>query len=171
MSWNTASSGPATAGNIFWKFLEWCAAYSSHYSELRQCLQISSISTLFLIGGTTKSHTEPCQGSRVVAERQESHDLPKIPGWNVLCVPVHCRDVVPRPPPPVSVASCEKHKSQTFQNLYIKLLVYSLALCDPKCTHSRVKKSVSEFFDHTLRMCAYIYSWIMVAVSSAFLVA
>jgi len=44
----------------------------------------------------------------VVAERQECHDLPKIPGWNVLCVLVHCCDVAPRPPPPVSVASCEK---------------------------------------------------------------
>ena len=31
----------------------------------------------FLIGGTTKSHTEPRQGSRVVAEQQECHDLPK----------------------------------------------------------------------------------------------
>ena len=29
-------------------------------------------------------------------------------------------------------------------------MVYSLSLCVPKCTHSQCKKSVSEFFDHTL---------------------
>ena len=46
----------------------------------------------------------------MVAERQECHDLPKIPEWNVLCVLVCCRDVAPRPPPPVSVASCEKQQ-------------------------------------------------------------
>ena len=46
----------------------------------------------------------------MVAERQECHDLPKIPGWNVLCVLVLCRDVAPRPPPTVSVGSCEKQQ-------------------------------------------------------------
>jgi hypothetical protein len=46
----------------------------------------------------------------MVAERQECHDLPKILGWNVLCVLVHCHDVAPRPPPPISVASCEKQQ-------------------------------------------------------------
>jgi hypothetical protein len=46
----------------------------------------------------------------VVTERQECHDLPKIPEWNVLCALVCCRDVAPRPLPPISVASCEKRK-------------------------------------------------------------
>ena len=59
MSWHTPSSGPATAGNIFWKsLLEWCSAYS-YSSQLRQCLQISSLSSLFLIGEqpkVTRSH-------------------------------------------------------------------------------------------------------------------
>jgi len=60
--------------------------------------------------GTTKSHTEPCQGSRVVAEREECHYLPKIPGWNVLFVLVHCCKVAPRPRPPISVDSCDKQQ-------------------------------------------------------------
>ena len=70
--------------------------------------------------GTTKSHTKPCHGSRVVAERQECHDLPKMPGWNVLCVLVHCRDVAPRPPPPVSVASSEKQQVSDVSKLVDK---------------------------------------------------
>ena len=56
----------------------------------------------------------------MVAERQECHDLPKIPGWNVLCVLVHCRDVAPRPPPPVSVASCEKQQVSDVSKLVDK---------------------------------------------------
>jgi hypothetical protein len=46
----------------------------------------------------------------VVSERQECHNLPKIPGWNVLCVLVQFRDVALRAPPPVSVVSCEKQQ-------------------------------------------------------------
>ena len=47
-----------------WKsLLEWCSAYSLHSSYLRQWLQISSLSSLFLIRGTTNNRTEPCQGS------------------------------------------------------------------------------------------------------------
>jgi hypothetical protein len=91
----------------------------------------SVLVALFLIssiGETTKSHTEPCQGSKVVAERHECHDLSKLPGWNVLCALVRCRDAAPRFPPLVSVASCEKQKVSDVSKLVVKLLVYSLAL-------------------------------------------
>ena len=64
----------------------------------------------------------------MVTERQECDDLPKIPGWNVLCVLVHCCDVAPRSPPPVSVASCEKQQVSDVLKLADKTLVYSLAL-------------------------------------------
>ena len=54
--------------------------------------------------------------------------LPKIPGWNVLCVCVcvcvcvlvHCRDVAPRRPPPVSVACCEKQQVSDVSKLVDK---------------------------------------------------
>jgi hypothetical protein len=49
----------------------------------------SMLSNLFpfntVLVGEQPSHTELCQGCRVVAERQECHNLPKIPVWNVLC--------------------------------------------------------------------------------------
>jgi hypothetical protein len=44
----------------------------------------------------------------------------KIPGWNVLCVLVHCRDVAPRPTPPVSVAFCEKQQVSEVSKLVDK---------------------------------------------------
>ena len=47
-------------------------------------------------------------------------DLPKIPGWNVQCLLVHCGDVAPRPPPPVSVASCEKQRVSDVSKLVDK---------------------------------------------------
>ena len=53
----------------------------------------------------------------MVSERQECYDLPKIPGWNVV---VHSRDVAPRLPPPISVASCEKHKVSDVSKLVDK---------------------------------------------------
>jgi len=56
----------------------------------------------------------------VVAERQECRDLPKIPEWNVLCVLVRCHDVAPGPPPPVSVASCEKQQVSDVSKLVDK---------------------------------------------------
>ena len=56
----------------------------------------------------------------MVAEGQECHDLPKIHGWNVLCVLVHCRDVVSGPPPPVSVACCEKQQVSDVSKLVDK---------------------------------------------------
>jgi hypothetical protein len=86
----------------------------------------------------------------VVAERQECHDLPKIPGWNVLCVLVHCRDVAPRPPPPVSVASCEKQQVSDVSKLVDKTVGLQFGLVCLEVYPQPSKKSVSEFFDHTL---------------------
>ena len=66
----------------------------------------------------------------MVAERQECHDLPKIPGWSVLFVLAHCRDVAPRPPPPVSVASCEKQQVSDVSKLVDKIVGLQFGLVE-----------------------------------------
>ena len=70
----------------------------------------------------------------MVAERQECHDLPKIPGLNVLCVLVHCCDVAPRPLPPVSVASCKKQQVSDVSKLVNKTVGLQFGLVE--CTHN-----------------------------------
>jgi len=60
--------------------------------------------------------------------------LPKIPGWNVLCVLVHSRDVVPRPPPPISVDSCEKQQVSDVSKLVDKTVSLQFGLA--KHTHN-----------------------------------
>ena len=56
--------------------------------------------------------------------------MPKIPGWNVLCVLVHCRDVAPRSPLPVSVASCEKQQVSDDSKLVDKTVGLQFGLVD-----------------------------------------
>ena len=55
---------------------------------------------------------EPCQGSRVVAERQE------------------CLDVAPRPLPPVSVASCETQQVSDVSKLVDKTVGLQFGLVE-----------------------------------------
>jgi hypothetical protein len=71
-------------------------------------------------------------------------------GWNVLCVLVHCRDVAPTPPPPISVASCEKQHFSDISELVDKTVGLQFGLVCPEVYPQLSKKSVSEFFDHTL---------------------
>jgi hypothetical protein len=71
-------------------------------------------------------------------------------GWNVLCVLVHCRDVAPRPPPPVSVASCEKQQVSDVSKLVGKTVGLQFGLVCSEVYPQSSEKSVSEFFDHTL---------------------
>jgi len=75
-------------------------------------------------------------------ERQKCHDLPKIPGWNVLCVLVHCSDVAPRPPPPVSVASCEKQQVSDTSILVDKTVGLQHGLVER--THNEQCRSISK---------------------------
>jgi hypothetical protein len=70
-------------------------------------------------------------------------------GCNVLCVLVHCRDVAPRPPPPVSVASCEKQQVSDVSQLVDKTVGLQFGLVSPEVYPQPSKKSVSEVFDHT----------------------
>jgi hypothetical protein len=76
--------------------------------------------------------------------------LAKNTGWNVLCVLVHCRDVAPRPPPPVSVASCEKQQVSDVVKLVDKTVGLQFDLLCHEVYPQPSKKSVSELFDHTL---------------------
>jgi hypothetical protein len=68
----------------------------------------------------------------------------------VLCVLVHCRDVAPRPPPLVSVASCEKQQVSDVAKLLDKTVSLQFGLVCPEVYTQPSKKSVSEFFDHIL---------------------
>jgi hypothetical protein len=81
---------------------------------------------------------------------------------NVLCVLVHCRDVAPTPPPPVSLASCEKQQLSDVAKLVDKTVGLQFGLVCPEVGSKPSKKSVSEFFDHTL----YIYVFICVYIHS-----
>jgi len=119
----------------YWKHF-WKESFGMVFSVLVAFFLIASMSsnpfpfnTVFNWGNNQKSQ-EPCQGSTVVAERQECHDLPKIPGWNVLCVLVHCRDVTPRHPPPVSVASCEKQPVSDVSELVDKTVGLQFGLVE-----------------------------------------
>jgi hypothetical protein len=69
---------------------------------------------------------------------------------NVLCVLVHCRDVAPRPPPPVYVASCEKQQVSDVSKLVDKTVGLQFGLVCLEVYSQPSKKLVSEFFDHTL---------------------
>jgi hypothetical protein len=71
-------------------------------------------------------------------------------GCNVLCVLVHCRDVAPRPPPPFSVASCEKQQVSDVAKLVDKTVGLQFGLVRPEVYSQPSEKSVSEFFDYTL---------------------
>ena len=48
----------------------------------------------------------------------------------MLCVLVHCRDVEPRPPPPVSVASCEKQQVSDISKLADKTVGLQFGLVE-----------------------------------------
>ena len=51
----------------------------------------------------------------------------------MLCVLVHCRDVVPRPPPAIPVASCEKQQVSDISKLVDTVgLQFGLV----ECTHN-----------------------------------
>jgi len=49
---------------------------------------------------------------------------------NMLCVLVHCRDVGPRHPPPVSVASCEKQQVSDVSKLVDKTVGLQFGLVE-----------------------------------------
>jgi len=48
----------------------------------------------------------------------------------VLCVLVHCRDVAPRPPLPVSLASCEKQQVSDVSKLVDKTVGLQFGLVE-----------------------------------------
>jgi hypothetical protein len=71
-------------------------------------------------------------------------------GWNVLCVLVHCRDVAPTPPPPVSLASCEKQQVSDVLKPVDKTVGLQFGLVCLEMCPQPSKKTVLEYFDHTL---------------------
>jgi hypothetical protein len=101
------ASGSAMAGNISWMSLSECYSDASSWC---QCRRISFLLLPFQVWESARSHTEPCQGSRVVAELQEWHDLLKKPEPSELCARVHCRDAEPTCKMPISLASCDKRQ-------------------------------------------------------------
>ena len=72
--------------------------------------------------------------------------MPKIPGWDVPCVLVHCRDVAPRPPPPISVASCGKQQVSDVSKLVDKTVGLQFGLVEH--THMNNSLHIKENNEH-----------------------
>ena len=94
----------------FCKRVFWNTPQELHYILFGwcQCRQIRFLSVPFQVAGRARSHIEQCQGSRVVCEPQECHDLPRKPQPSELCAQVHCCDAEPTSEIPISLASCNK---------------------------------------------------------------